>query len=277
MTCSLHIPLAEGQRATVSVNGIAIPHAHISREVQNHPAKTAVAAWRSAARALVVRELLVQEARRLGIKASPTADEEGRRETDEEALISALLAREVEIPEADEAACRRYYERNHSRFRSRDLYEVAHILIAARRDRPEAYAGAHRRAHELLARIIQAQACFADLARAYSDCPSARSGGNLGQLSAGDTTPEFEEALMTLEPGQMTDVPIETRYGFHIIRLKRRIEGRELPFELVHEQIAGYLTERSWRTAVAQFVARLAARAEIAGVDLPDPADLRVT
>ena len=117
---------------------------------------------------------------------------------------------------------------------------------------------------------------FAELAGAHSDCSSASSGGNLGELTTGATTPEFEQAMLALRPGEMSAAPVETRYGSHIIRLGRHIPGRELPFEAVHSRIAGYLAERVERTAIAQYVARLAARAEVSGVDLPTPADLRV-
>ena len=117
---------------------------------------------------------------------------------------------------------------------------------------------------------------FAELAKAHSDCPSGASGGNLGQLTAGDTTPEFEQALLALKPGDVSAVPVETRYGFHVIRLDRHVPGRQLPFEIARERIAAYLAERSQRLAIAQFVARLAARADVAGVELPTPGDLRV-
>ncbi|MGZ5865808.1 MAG: peptidylprolyl isomerase [Xanthobacteraceae bacterium] len=62
--------------------------------------------------------------------------------------------------------------------------------------------------------------------------------------------------------------PVATRYGFHVIRLDRRIEGRQLPFELVADRIADYLRENVERRAIAQYVARLASRAEIDGVTL---------
>jgi peptidyl-prolyl cis-trans isomerase C len=107
-------------------------------------------------------------------------------------------------------------------------------------------------------------------------CPSASSGGSLGQLTEGDTTPEFEQALLRLAPGETTAAPVETRYGFHIIRLDRVIPGRELPFALVRERIAEYLTERARRVGAAQYLARLASLARITGVELPSTTDLRV-
>jgi peptidyl-prolyl cis-trans isomerase C len=276
MSCSLHAALAGTARTPVTVNGIAIPHAAISREAQNHPASTPVAAWTAAARALAVRELLLQEARRLGLAPAPIDDGHGRRETEEEALVRVLIETQVPTPSPEQAACRRYYESNRARFRSAEIYEAAHILIAARRGEADAYAAARERARALLAHLEAEPQRFAALAKAHSDCPSGASGGNLGQLTEGDTTPEFEQALLALGPGELTAAPVETRYGFHIIRLERHIPGGVLPFAAVEERIAAYLVDRSRRLGVAQYVARLAARAELAGIDLPTPASLRV-
>ncbi len=110
--------------------------------MQHHAAPKPIAAWQQAARALVVRELLLQEARRVGIAPQPMSDASGRRETDEEAMIRGLIEREVTVPEPDEETCRRYYENNRARFRSADIYEAAHILFAALPADAQAYAQA---------------------------------------------------------------------------------------------------------------------------------------
>jgi peptidyl-prolyl cis-trans isomerase C len=223
-----------------------------------------------------VRELLLQEARRCGLRADPLADAEGRRETEEEALVRGLIDAQVTTPAPDEDSCRRYYERNRARFRSADIYEAAHILIAARRESADAYAAARERVLALLSHVQADPRSFAEVAKAHSDCPSTAAGGNLGQLTAGDTTPEFEAALVALRPGEVTSAPVETRYGFHIIRLERHVPGGQLPLEAVASRIANYLAERSRRFAIAQYIARLAGQANLTGVELPMPGDLRV-
>ena len=119
MSCTMHQLLRDNRPVEVSVNGVVIPRDMIAREVQHHPASKPVDAWLSAARALVVRELLLQEARRIGIAAMPHSDERGRRETDEDALIRVLIEREITTPEPDEESCRRYYEQRKRLFRSR--------------------------------------------------------------------------------------------------------------------------------------------------------------
>jgi peptidyl-prolyl cis-trans isomerase C len=252
----------------VMVNDVAIPHATIAREVQNHQAESPALAWEQATRALVIRELLLQRANALDLVADPLT-EDGARETDEESLIRLLLEREVITPKADDAACRRYYDSNPARFRSPDLFEPAHILFKARREDTDAYANAETQAAAILAELQQHPGRFDSLARSLSDCSSAAEGGRLGQIVLGETTPEFETFLVTVEPGQICPTPVRTRYGVHVLRLDRRSAGETLPFDAARAQIATYLEERTWRRAVAQYIALVAGQARIAGFDLP--------
>jgi hypothetical protein len=119
MSCAVHQLVRDSKPVEVSVNGVVIPREVIAREVQHHPASKPLEAWLSAARALVVRELLLQEARRFGLGAQSLFDEHGRRETEEDALIRGLIEREIVTPEPDEESCRRYYEQRKRLFRSR--------------------------------------------------------------------------------------------------------------------------------------------------------------
>ncbi len=275
-TCSAHAQIPAGKPASVSVNGVAIARDAIVREMQHHAAPKPIAAWQQAARALVIRELLLQRARHLGVTPAPISDADGRCETDDEAIMRGLVEREVAVPQPDEATCRRFYANNQNRFRSPDIYEAAHILFAARPADRAAFAQARADAGAVLATVQDNPDCFATLARAYSRCPSAAQDGNLGQITAGQTTPEFEQALFALEPGELCQAPVVTRYGFHIIRLDRKHEGRALPFELVADRIADYLRESVRRRADAQYVARLVSAAKIEGIELAGADALRV-
>jgi len=276
MACAAHTLQSLPEPSVVSVNGVAIPRDAIAREVQHHPAPKPIAAWQSAARALVIRELLLQEARRLGIEPAPRSDESGRRETEEEALVRGLIEQQVTTPEPDEAACRRYYEQNLRRFRSQPIYAATHILFAVRRDQEQGYAQAQAMAASVLADLEARPERFGELARTYSACPSAAQGGALGQITPGQTTPEFEQALAELTPGSTSPAPVETRYGMHIIRLDDKIEGTELPFESVADRIEDYLRESVANRATAQYIARLVSAAEITGITLDGAESHRV-
>jgi peptidyl-prolyl cis-trans isomerase C len=274
-TCSVRESILP-KSGEVCVNGVAIARGAIAREIQHHPAATPAAAWKEAVRALTVRELLLQEVQKLGIVAKAKSDAQERRETEEEALIRELFEREVKTPEPDRESCQRYYQNNRRRFRSKDIFEAAHILFAASIADAQGYERARAEAESTLELLRRHPERFAEFAQARSACASAAQGGNLGQITAGQVTPEFERALRELSPGRMSQAPVATRYGFHLIRLDRKQDGRELPFELVAERIADYLRESVRRRAIAQYIARLVSAAKIEGFDLASADMLRV-
>lgn len=274
---SLHLPDRTRQEpAPVVVNGTEIPLADITREIQYHPADTPEQAWASAARALVVRSLLLAAASSQGLQPDPVASGNEQRETDEESLIRQVIERNVCTPRPDEETCRRFYAANTHRFRSAAIYEASHILLSAPKSDSEAYEACRARARELCSHLQNAPEDFESFATEFSTCSSASLGGNLGQISTGQTTPEFEQALENMEPGDLTSEPVASRYGFHIIKLLRRIDGEQLPFDAVKSRVATYLGERVQRMATAQFIARLVSAAEVSGVSMPSAQDMRV-
>lgn len=251
----------------VVVNGVTIPAERIADEAQNHPAPKGKPglAWRAAARALALRELMLQEARMRGIMPDPVELAPGKWETDEEALIRQLLELEV-IPEpVDESALCEIYDAHPERFRSPALYQPAHILIAAPPDGP-ARDEARERAEVVLARVLARPRLFAETAREMSDCDSRANDGMLGQIGPGDTVPEFEHALRTMEEGQIASELIESRYGFHIIRLDARAEGQILPFTAVLPHLREAQEKAAWVAASRAFAERLTAAADMSGV-----------
>lgn len=254
----------------VVVNGETIPSRAIAAEAQNHPAPPGKPgfAWTAAARALAVRALLLQEARRLGLAPEPREVVPGKRETADEALVRALIEARVEPAPPDMAACRAFYERDPGRFRAPTLYAAAHILLPAAPEDAAARAQATALAQRLCTELAADPGAFDRLARSHSACSSREAGGRLGQVVAGDTVPEFEAALDALAPDTITPEPVATRYGLHVIRLDARAEGAVLPFEQVAGQIAEMLEKATWALAARRLVADLVARAEIAGIDL---------
>lgn len=252
----------------ITVNGMTIPRDAIARETQNHPAAKPVEAWLAAARALVVGELLRQEAARLAISPQPITDDDGRRETDDEARIRQLIEQEVRTPEPDESTCRRIYDTQSARFRSSDIYAVRHILFLARPGDQPARQAALTKAQEAIATLAAAPERFHDVALANSACPSREQGGALGQIVKGQTVPEFEAALATAPLGRIAPEPVETRYGFHVVLVDDRLEGKQLPFDVVRHKIENWLIDRARHIAIRQYITMLAGRAEIVGVDL---------
>ncbi len=247
----------------VLVDDEEITEAEIAREMQHHPAPSLREARHIATEALVLRRLLLSEAQRQGL-ANGGAGDGGI----DDPRIADLIAREVRTPTPDEAACRRYYENNRAKFRNGEEYEARHILIACAPDDVEGRAAARAKAERMIAVLQISPDLFGDLAVAYSACPSRNRGGHLGVLSPGDTVPEFETYVFSLCEGELCPLPIETRYGVHVIALDRKAAAVQLPFDVVQEQIGEYLRDMSFRSAVRQYLQLLAGRARIKGFEI---------
>ena len=252
----------------VRLDGEEIPAAEIAAEMPHHPAASGAAAWQQAAEAVVLRRLLLREAATHDLVPAPGDDE-----TPEDALLRALLESELTLPEADDATCRRWYEANRGRFRTPPAWQAEHLLIAADPADATARAAARDRAEALLAELRVDPDRLAELARGFSACPSRARGGDLGLVTRGSTVPEFEAALAATPPGALCERVVETRYGFHLLRVRQRAEPREIPYEMVRADIADWLEEAAWRRAAHQYLALLAGRATIEGLRLAAGAD----
>ncbi len=204
------------------------------------------------------RELLRQRAVAVDLVAEDASAEEV------DAAIERLIEREVMTPEPSEEECRRYYEANQARFRSGDLVFARHILFQITPGSPVNMVRAW--AERMLAQLLAAPEEFESCAAEASNCPSARQGGNLGQIVRGETVPEFEAALFGDSSIGILPRLITTRYGFHIICIDRRVAGTIVPFDLVRERIAALLSEHVERTALRQYIGLLAGQAELRGV-----------
>ncbi|MCH8498202.1 MAG: peptidylprolyl isomerase [Marinobacter sp.] len=243
----------------VFVGETEIPETDIAREMQHHPAEELSEAWHNAARSLVIRELLLRRADELDI--SPALDEEVR--------VAAVIEK-LEVPEPDEAACERFFAANPARFRSPTLLAVSHILLAAAPDDLEMRFEQETLAKAILSQLLDNPGRFTELARQHSACESRHQGGSLGQISRGQTVDEFERKVMHMQPGLAAEL-VESRFGYHIVRVDQRIEGEPLPYEHVRHQIRHYLMESVTRRALRQSLQVLAMAYGVSGVDLELP------
>ena len=237
----------------ISVNGVDIDDTEVEQELAHH--QGAGNPLKQAVHEVVLRRLLVDEAHRLGLAAG-----------NDDELVEALLAQEVHVPLADDAACRTFYAQRPALFRSGALVEARHILFQVT---PEAPLELLRTtAQAVLDALKAAPERFAELAGQYSNCPSGALGGNLGQLSPGQSVPEFDVLVFRLEEGELAGRLLETRFGYHVVQVLRRIEGKAIAYEAVQAQIADRLSRAAWQRAVHQYLHLLVGRGEIDGVEL---------
>jgi peptidyl-prolyl cis-trans isomerase C len=180
---------------------------------------------------LLIQRTLSQEARTLGLADDPLVQKEIQLATERILAKKRLEAFEAGLKQPDyEAVARQDYTTKPDEFRLPEQLDASHILIAVSTCRK-------RDAAQALAEEIRQKALagedFAALADAHSDDPSAaRNHGELGQLPRGKLIKAFEEAVLALKPGEIGPV-VETKFGFHVIRLNKIVPGRLKSFDEV--------------------------------------------
>lgn len=218
-------------------------------------------------------ELLRQAAQQAGLLADDDApDSDGVPTEQASQAIEALLAQTLHVPEPDEAACRRYHAAHVARYRVGERVRVRHILLAVT---PGVDVQALRRRAETV--LLEARCHggdslapegFAELARQFSNCPSAADGGDLGWLQARDCAPEFARELFGQTDVGVLPRLVHSRFGLHVVEVLQREPGEDPGFDLVRPAVAQALRQQSYVTALRQYLQLLAGRAQVRGVDL---------
>ncbi len=251
-------PTPSAPLPTIKVNGVLLKESDLANELQYHQNANFEVVVQQSAQALVIRQLLLEEAAKNGFDISKDHEEEA---------LQKLLAEHVSYDDPTKETCLRYFENNPEKFKTVPLMEVDHILLAAAKDDLPTREVAKNQANEIITQLKNDPMLFPVLAKQYSACPSKETGGSLGQISKGQTVPEFERQLMLMPQG-LADKPLESRYGLHVVNISRKIEGKALEYSMVEDKVKGYLVHRASHLAIQAFIQNLVEKAEIEGVKM---------
>jgi peptidyl-prolyl cis-trans isomerase C len=240
---------AAGSKPVAVVNGVAIPpiYAEFLRHSRAARGQSAETLTDSNIRdALVVAELLAQEAQRVGLDKDPRllALIEFQRK---ELLGRAILEDHLRKNPISEEVVRAEYNKAKERAGGSE-YRVRHILVPTEKD-----------ARDIIARIKTRKAKFEDLAKRHSQDPSGGNGGDLGWVAPSGLVSEFAEAMTKLKKGQLADAPVQTRFGWHVIRLD---DIRPLQFP-TYEEARERIVQQLQQVAARNFVRELSTRAKV--------------
>lgn len=262
-SCGTSEPTTPSKEAlpVITVNGVIIEEQDLANELQYHPNENFAVVVQQAGQALVIRQLLIDEAKKQAIDT-----------TSEEEAMQKLVEANISYDAPNEEICQRYFNSNKEKFMTMPLMEVDHILLPTAKDDIEGRDAAGNNAKVIISQLQQEvsngePSSFSALAKEYSACPSKESGGNLGQLSKGQTVPEFERQLMLLPEG-LSDKAIESRYGFHVVNINRKIDGKQLEYDMVSDKVRGYLINSASHLAIQAYLQSLVEKAEIKGVEI---------
>lgn len=209
---------------------------------------------------LITQTLIAQEAVKKGLDKKPEiADQlELTRQT---TLSNAYVQDMVENQAIDDAALNAEYEKLQAQLAGKE-YQARHILVD-----DEALA------NELIAKLQQNPQSFAALAKTHSRDPGSKEhGGELGWFDPRAMVPEFGAALSSMEKGQISQQPVKTQFGYHIIALDDARQKDIAPLE----QIKPMLKQQMQQQAVRQRIDELRQAAKISIAEpaaAPEPAE----
>jgi peptidyl-prolyl cis-trans isomerase C len=120
---------------------------------------------------------------------------------------------------------------------------------------------------------LKAGGSFEDLAKQSKD-PSGQNGGDLGFFGKGQMVPEFEAAAFALEPGSFTEEPIQSQFGWHVIKLEEKRMSQPPAFDAVKEQLTAFLQRQKFDAILTELRSRYPVEivGAPAGTPAPDPA-----
>ena len=225
----------------------------------------------AALRELAWSELLRQEAVRQGLLPRHEDAQAPALSQGDQEVIEAMLERAIPVQAPADEECHRYYESRKARFVQGAQVHARHILFAVTPgvDVTRLAARAEQALLELSHKDVD-PGRFSELARQLSNCPSGAAGGDLGWIGPQDCADELANELFHSPlPGiGLRPRLVHSRYGFHIVEVLERKEGRQPSFDEVRQHIAMQLAQQSRAKALHQYMQLLAGRADVAGIAL---------
>jgi peptidyl-prolyl cis-trans isomerase C len=231
------------------VNGKAVPASRVEAltkqiEASGRPITDEVRA--QIKEEVILREVFAQEAQKRGIAA--TAEYKQRMEMARESiLIGAMFADYQAKNPVTEAAMKAEYDKFKAANSGKE-YRARHILVEGEDDA------------KAIIKSIKGGGSFEDIAKKQSKDPgSGANGGDLDWATASSYVTEFSEAMIKLDKGQITDVPVKSQFGWHIIRVDDIREAQLPAFEEVKPQIQQQMTQQK----MAEFQQSLRDKAKV--------------
>ncbi|MBC8554759.1 MAG: peptidylprolyl isomerase, partial [Candidatus Brocadiales bacterium] len=128
-----------------------------------------------------------------------------------------------------------YFTENVGNFNG-ETVTASHILVDTKGVEDEAKLKEAKEKIDKIKKELDGGADFVQLAKAYSDCPSAKTGGDLGPIKKGEMVKDFTDAAYATELNGISD-PVKTPFGYHIIKITGKDEGKDVNFEEVKDKV----------------------------------------
>ena len=177
---------------------------------------------------LIAQKLFLIDAKKTMLEYDPQFKAQLAKVKDD-LLFQFAVSKTLEKVKVTDEEIKTFYDSNPDQFAGQPTVAASHILVDS-----------EEKANELLQKIRSGELKFEDAAAEFSSCPSSARGGSLGEFGRGQMVPEFDQACFSMKVGELRG-PIQTQFGYHIIRLDAINEAQPSKLEDVKEVIREHL------------------------------------
>lgn len=219
--------LATVNGTEITLGNVIVMREGLPEQYQNLPDETLLTG--------IVQQLVDQTLLADSVSKSPDTDPllvKLRGENERRGTLAGLVAQKTMEQPVDAAAVQAAYDKQIAAFKPAPEFNASHILVKTEEE-----------AKKLLGEI-EGGADFAEVAKANSSDGSAQAGGELGWFGAGQMVPEFETSVSGMEVGAVGG-PIQTQFGWHLIKLNNKRETTPPPLDQVRAEIEGQLRQEA--------------------------------
>ena len=190
------------------------------------------------------------------LESSGMSEEQIRGNIAHQEAVKSLLSKQGDL-KVGETEVKDYYSKNKARYEVKEQVRARHILLKVGAKDPADKANAQQaKANEVYKKTQAKGADFAAIAKEFSEGPTKARGGDLGFFAKGRMVPDFEKAAFAMKIGEISK-PVKTRFGWHIIKVEEKKDGRTRSFDEVKASITKQIEARKNRTAKAKLLADL--------------------
>ncbi len=178
-------------------------------------------------------------------------------------LRDKLFAKLLASSEPGDVEAKKYYDENLDKYKQKEQIKASHILIKVDKTTTEPEKKAKlAEAKKVMAEAKKSGANFEEIAKKYSDGPTKDRGGDLGMFSRGRMVKPFEDAAFAAKPGDIVG-PVETQFGFHVIKVYEKTPESQRPYDEVKDSILTSLKARQKSKATRELLDKLKAEAKV--------------
>jgi len=175
----------------------------------------------------------------------------------EELLVNMWMKSQMDNAVVSDSEAKAFYDKNKEKFMQKEAVRARHILVKEEKEAQDIIDEMKSLKGDALKNK------FIELAKSKSTGPSGPKGGDLGTFGRGQMVPEFDKVVWALKVAEMTDKPVKTQFGYHVIYLEDKSEAKATEYPQVKDKIIASLKQQQFASKITEIAKELKSKSKI--------------